>query len=411
MPNSTLRSETSGNARIVVVDDDDPIREMLVRWLRSAGHRCRSAACADEAVTLLRSEAADLLITDQRMPGRTGLDLLGQVRSEHGETAVILLTGCDDPQLATEAITRGACGYLHKPVQLRDLLFQVSRSLEQRRTFREALDRSSTLEASLAEQARVIRRAHEEIVHRLVVASMVRDDETGAHIKRIGLFSAAVAAAAGWPAEAVENLRLAAPMHDIGKIGIPDAILLKPGRLTPEEFEIMKSHTLIGASILKNSHSPMMQLAERIARSHHEWWNGNGYPDGLRGIDIPTAARITAIVDVYDALTHDRIYRPALPERDALDVLEQGRGEHFDPDLLNVFFAVLPEIRVLSLQAEDELHHDAVTTVDLFHDLLESTSADTRSVAAELRRRSSGSVANVASVEMANGRCFNPELN
>ncbi|MFM7680848.1 MAG: HD-GYP domain-containing protein, partial [Candidatus Fonsibacter sp.] len=120
--------------------------------------------------------------------------------------------------------------------------------------------------------------------------------------------------AVGWSQEEVDNMRLAAPMHDIGKIGIPDAILLKPGKLTPEEIEIMKTHTLIGASILKNSYSPMMQLAELIARSHHEWWNGTGYPDRLRGEEIPTCARIVAIVDVYDALTHDRVYRKALPE-------------------------------------------------------------------------------------------------
>lgn len=387
MSSSATLSDAGGSAQILVVDDEHPIRDMLVRWLRGAGHRCRAASSADEAVALLRAEAADLMITDQRMPGRTGLELLGQIRDEHGETAVILLTGCDDPRLATEAITRGACGYLHKPVELRDLLFQVNRSLEQRRSIREALFRSSTLEANLAEQARLVRRAHEEIVHRLVVASMVRDDETGTHIKRIGLFGAAVARAAGWPAETVECVRIAAPMHDIGKIGIPDAILLKPGKLMPEEYEIMKSHTLIGASILKNSHSPMMQLAERIARSHHEWWNGEGYPDGLRGEDIPAAARIVAIVDVFDALTHDRVYRPALPESEALAVLQRGRGKHFDPALLNVFFDVLPEIRRLSAQtADDDSLDDAVAAADLFHDFLQTTPVDTESVAVELRR-------------------------
>lgn len=406
MSNSPASSETRGNARIVVVDDERPIREMLLRWLRSAGHDCRAATSADEAAELLRACPADLLVTDQRMPGRNGIDLLGQVLGEHADTAVILLTGCDDPRLATEAMTRGASGYLHKPVELRDLLFQVNRTLEQRRTYREAQRRSSHLEGSLAEQSRLVRRAQEEIIHRLVVASMVRDDETGAHIKRIGMFGAAVARAAGWPAEDVECVRLAAPMHDIGKIGIPDAILLKPGKLTPEEYEIMKSHTLIGASILRNSHSPMMQLAERIARSHHEWWNGAGYPDGICGTDIPPAARITAVVDVYDALTHDRVYRRALPESEALAVLERGRGRQFDPELLDVFFDALPEIRELSAQTLDgEPGAAVVDTVDLFRDLFETTPAELESISANSPRDSVPFRDGVAAVAVGRHPC------
>ena len=157
----------------------------------------------------------------------------------------------------------------------------------------------------------------------------------------------------------------AAPILVTAVLGIPDAILLKPGKLTPEEIEIMKTHTLIGASILKNSYSPMMQLAELIARSHHEWWNGTGYPDRLRGEEIPTCARIVAIVDVYDALTHDRVYRKALPESEALAILEQGRGTHFDPNMLDAFFRALPVIRELAARESDPaMEHEGFGTAE-----------------------------------------------
>lgn len=340
--------------RVLVVDDERPTREMLLRWLHGAGYQCQSAANVDEAFAVLERAAVDLVISDIRMPGRSGLDLLAELQAKRMDQAVVILTGSEDPKLATTAISRGVWGYLLKPVEQDALLFEVRRSIERRRLLDATHEYTTNLERRVSEQTRLARMANEEVVHRLVEASMVRDDETGAHIKRIGLFSAAVAEAAGWSTEEVANLRLAAPMHDIGKIGIPDAILLKPGKLTPDEYEIMKTHTLIGASILRNSHSPMMQLAERIARSHHEKWNGAGYPDELRGEAIPACARIVAIVDVYDALTHDRVYRPALPESEALDILEQGRATHFDPELLDVFVSALPVIRDLANSETDQ---------------------------------------------------------
>lgn len=198
------------------------------------------------------------------------------------------------------------------------------------------------------EALREVASAHHEALLRLSRAAEYRDDDTGVHIVRIGFLAEALALHLGQPAPWATLLRQAAPMHDIGKIGIPDAILCKPGKLTPEEFEVMKTHTVIGANILRDSQTPMLRLAETIARSHHERWDGSGYPDGLAGKDIPEGARIVAIVDVYDALTHDRVYRPALPEAEALELIERGRGSHFDPELLDQFLSVLPEIRELS---------------------------------------------------------------
>jgi putative two-component system response regulator len=205
----------------------------------------------------------------------------------------------------------------------------------------------SRLEETVREQTRVVRRAHEETVQRLVSASLCRDEETGAHIRRTGALSEVLAKAAGWSAEEVENIRLAAPMHDVGKIGIPDAILRKPGKLTPEEFAIMKTHTMLGARMLAGSDSPMLKMAEQIALNHHERWDGGGYPNGLAGYAIPESARIMAIVDVYDALAHDRVYRPALPAEEVLATMQQGEGTHFDPLLLALFFSHLEEMDAL----------------------------------------------------------------
>jgi putative two-component system response regulator len=210
------------------------------------------------------------------------------------------------------------------------------------------------LEEKVRAQTVLLRRSHEETIHRLVVASMWRDEETGAHIRRTGLLSEVLARAAGWSAAEAETIRLAAPMHDVGKIGIPDAILQKPGKLTPEEFEVMKTHTTIGAEMLTGSDSPMLQMAREIVLCHHERWDGKGYPAGLAGLDIPEAARIVAVVDVYDALAHDRVYRPALPEDEILSWMRQRSGTHFDPGLAALFFAHYDEFREIAQEYPDE---------------------------------------------------------
>jgi putative two-component system response regulator len=209
------------------------------------------------------------------------------------------------------------------------------------------------LEHALQEQTIAIRRAQEETIHRLVSASLWRDEETGMHIRRTALLSEFLAQAAGWSAGEAENIRLAAPMHDVGKIGIPDAILRKPGKLTPEEFEIMKTHTIIGARMLSGSDAPMLKMAAEIALNHHEYWDGGGYPAGLAGDAIPESARILAVVDVYDAMRHDRVYRPGHSEDEVLGVMQQGAGTHFDPLLLTIFFSHLDEIRRISEEHPD----------------------------------------------------------
>ncbi len=281
------------------------------------------------------------------MPGGSGLDLLDQIQQSLPDTAAIMLTAEGDTAKAIRALTSGAYGYLIKPVERKELLIQVRNALERRQLVIENREYTHRLEDKVREQTRAIRLAYEETIHRLVKASLFRDKETGAHIKRTGWYSELLAATIGWDRERVEQIRLAAPMHDIGKIGIPDAVLCKPGKLTPDEFAAMQTHAQLGARLLAGSHSPVLRMAYEIALGHHERWDGKGYPSGLKGREIPEAARIVAIVDVYDALTHDRVYRPALPEQEVLAILRAGRGTHFDPELLDVFLSLLPEMRVI----------------------------------------------------------------
>ena len=210
------------------------------------------------------------------------------------------------------------------------------------------------LEKMVREQTLAIYRAHEETIYRLVRASLSRDEETGAHIRRVGLYSEQLAVAAGWDAKRVDEIRLAAPMHDVGKIGIPDAILRKPGKLTPHEISILRTHSVIGSNMLAGSTSPVLQMAQDIAMHHHQRWDGTGYPTGLAGNQIPEAARIVGIVDVYDALSHDRVYRKALPESEVLQIMVDARGTHFDPRLLDIFMSLLPEMRTIAQAVPDE---------------------------------------------------------
>jgi putative two-component system response regulator len=350
--NCPLNGAATVNA--LVVDDEPYVRDIISRWLTGTGYSCSQAANANAAWEHLQRHEVHLVTLDIAMPGWTGIDLLPDIKGSYPDTEVLMLTGRGEATTAIQALTSGASSYLIKPIQREELLFHARRALERRQLIVERRQYTQQLEDKVREQTAVIRHAHEETIHRLVSASMYRDEETGAHIRRTGLYSELIADVLGWSAADVEHLRLAAPMHDVGKLGVPDAVLCKPGKLTRDEFEIMKTHTSIGARILAGSDSPMLQMAEQIARCHHERWDGGGYPAGLAGAAIPEVARIVAIVDVYDALTHDRVYRPAMTEDEALAIIEQGRGTHFDPSLVSVFFGLLPEMRRIAHYHPDD---------------------------------------------------------
>ena len=210
---------------------------------------------------------------------------------------------------------------------------------------REHLLNEEALERAVESRTAAIRQREEEIAMRLLAAAGIRDEETGSHVRRIGLFSAAVGQALGWNAGRIADIRVAAPMHDIGKIGIPDAILLKPGKLTADEYRIMQQHTTIGAKMLGGSDIPLLVMSSEIALCHHEKWDGSGYPNGKHGEDIPIAARIVAIVDVYDAMLNRRVYKAPIAESEVLRSMADAAGKHFDPALLDVFTSILPVIR------------------------------------------------------------------
>jgi len=341
-------------ATVLVIDDESAVRDLITRWLSADGHGCAQAATAQAAWEYLQAHDVHLVTLDIRMPGDSGIDLLHQIGQTYPDTSVIMISAVEETQMAIEALTCGACAYLVKPVKRDQLIFHARRALERRQLVVDNRRYLRRLEQRVREQTVAIRRAHEETICRLLAACLWRDGETGMHLRRTGLLSELLAKGANWPASDAEDIRLAAPMHDVGKIGIRDTILRKPGKLSPEESEAMKQHTLIGSGMLAGSNVPMLQMARDIALAHHEHWDGNGYPAGLSGHAIPESARIVAIVDVFDALTHDRVHRPAIPEEEALAIMQKGAGRQFDPLLLAIFFSQLAAISRIARENQDE---------------------------------------------------------
>ncbi len=341
-------------ANILLVDDEPDISRILSSWLSRAGYYCLTATTGEEALDILQEGNIQLVVSDIMMPGMSGIDLLGFIKELFPDVAVILVTAVDDRKTAIMTLELGAYGYVIKPFDMNEILINVANALERRRLTLLSQEYEQSLETAVREKTREVREREEQIVLRLISASGCRDDETGAHIRRIGLYASVIANDIGWNRESVADIRLAAAMHDVGKIGILDRILLKPGKLTPEEFEIMKTHTTIGARLLGNSNIPLLHMAKEIALSHHEKWDGSGYPNGLAGEEIPESGRIVALADVYDALVMDRVYRPAIPEPEALAMMTSNRGSYFDPTLFDRFMDLLPEIRRIRQEVQDD---------------------------------------------------------
>jgi putative two-component system response regulator len=334
--------------RILIVDDEGQIRELVRRILERDGYDCTTAGSAEEAQELLAAEPFALLLADLQLPGESGLDLISHVHATHEETATIMVTGVDDSTLASTALSIGAYGYIVKPFSPSELTIQVMNALRRRKLERAQRDERARLErtvrARTAELSRAVeglKRSEEETALRLAAAVEARDHETGEHIERVSAYSARVAEKLGLPTEQCELIRRASRLHDIGKIGVADGILLKPGPLSIPERAAMQRHAEIGHDILAGSQHELLELAATIAWTHHERVDGSGYPRGLTGEDIPLAGRIVAIVDVFDALTTDRPYRAALDREAALELLEDGRGEQFDPKVLDAFLETI----------------------------------------------------------------------
>ncbi len=355
-----LPGQAAKDVRILVVDDQDIIRLALTRMLKKAGYSCVEASSGRECLELLDKEHFHLVLSDIQMPGMNGLDLVRAMAHRIPETAVLMVSSMDDVEVAAQCFQEGAYGYVLKPVQTHGILINVASALRRRMLEIEHKAKETWLEDKVREQTVEIRDSREEIAFRLISASEHRDNETGAHIRRIGLYAAEMGRFLGWNPAQVDCVLSAAPMHDIGKIGIPDRILQKGGALNDEEWIIMKTHTLIGANILKGSSVPFIQMGARIAVGHHEKWDGTGYPGGLKRQKIPLEARIVALVDVFDALSNRRCYKEPWPEARVLELVQKERGTHFDPDLADLFLARFDAFRKILNANPDhaELHEE-----------------------------------------------------
>lgn len=341
---------------IVIVDDDNFNLRVFEKIVGSSGdHDVRCFNVSAEALEWCSSNDPDLIITDYNMPAPDGLGFIESLGKQRAlsRTPVMMITSESDKKLRYRALELGASDFLNKPVDEVEMVARVRNLLEVRQN-RTRLERyAHDLDIAVANATDKLREREQDTIHCLTRAAEFRDNETGMHIVRMGHYSAVLGRAAGFsPAEA-ELMLLAAPMHDVGKVATPDYILLKNGPLTPSEFEIMKQHTVAGYEILRGVDSDMLRLAATIALTHHERFDGSGYPNGVKGTEIPIAGRIVAICDVFDALLSNRPYKEAWPLDRTLDALSKGRGSHFDPELVLTFFGVMKEILELRREYSD----------------------------------------------------------
>ena len=346
------------NRNILIVDDEEPIRRVIGYLLSPHGYPVDFAADAREARKKLDTHPFALMLCDVNMPGESGMDLVRSILSERPETAAIMVTGLDSSVLANAAIEVGAFGYIVKPFESSEVLINVANALRRRklelenRFHRENLEdivrtRTIALQQALdwlERSEKELRLSREETIQRLAIAAEFRDSSTARHIHRMSHYCELLARRCGLSSDRCDLIRTASPMHDIGKIGTPDHVLLKPGKFTQEEFGVIAQHAEIGYRILSGSDAELLKVAAVIAYTHHERFDGTGYPRGLKGEAIPIEGRIASIADAFDALTTQRVYKPAFEIGHTIELMLKHRGEHFDPELLDIFFSSTDEL-------------------------------------------------------------------
>ncbi len=332
-------------ARILAVDDQTQNVTVLQRLLQRAGfERVQTTTDPHSAVAMFHAERPDLVLLDLHMPGMDGFAVLDAITpSIPAETylPIVFITADVDAHLKKKALSRGAKDFVNKPFDPSEIVLRIRNLLEARFLYRALEAQNEILEARVQERTEELEQAQLELLHRLSRAADFRDDDTMQHTERVGRTSAALARELGLSEETVTLIRRAAPLHDLGKIAVPDSILLKGGRLNDEEFAVVKSHTEIGARLLSGSAHPLLQMAEEIARTHHEQWDGSGYLQGLREEEIPLVSRIVAVADVFDALTHARAYKQSWPLPDAVEELRRQRGSQFDPAVVDALLRII----------------------------------------------------------------------
>jgi len=329
--------------RILCVEDDEQVRRLISRLVEAAGHECDVAADADEARALLETGDFAVVLCDIGLPGESGLDLLAELSRRSPDVATVMVTGHDSPTTADTALELGAYGYVTKPFGSNSLRIDLANALHRRRLELERREYEENLEATVALRTEELRRAYRETVDRLGRAIDYHDGTTGAHIDRVASYAAEITLELGLGEERAELIRFASPLHDVGKLAIGEDLLGKVGPLTTEERREIERHTEAGYELLAGSGNELLDLAATIAWSHHERWDGGGYPRGLAGEQIPLEGRIVAVADVYDALTSDRPYRRRMRPEDARAYIEGESGAAFDPRVVEAFVvAVTP---------------------------------------------------------------------
>lgn len=336
-----LRALTYSEARLLIVDDDPAIVMYLQGLLERAGYnRVVSTTDPREAVVLLDAFKPDVVVLDLQMPFQDGFAVMAQLQPYIPATEylpILVLTGNDSPDAKRRALFGGAKDFLSKPFDPLELLLRLHNLLGARFLNIRLREQNHALGVQVSERAQQLLAAQDDTIERLAQVLEFHDDALGHHTKRVGDLAADIATMMGMQPVQVDLVGRAATLHDVGKVGIPDNILLKPDRLTADEFEVIKMHTSIGSRILSGSRSDYLKMAEQIALAHHERWDGMGYPMGLSAEDIPLPARIVAVADFYDAVTHERPYRPAWSKERALEVIREGSGTHFDPLVVQAF--------------------------------------------------------------------------
>lgn len=353
---------------ILVVDDEHYNRSLMEDFLSPLGYEVILARDGEEALAKVEETSPDVVLLDVMMPKLDGFAVARTLKSRDDTKTipVVMLTALMDMGSRIRAFELGADDFFTKPVALIELKARMQSLLKVKAYNDSMIEDHRYLEAEVARRTEQLRQANQkmkatalETILRLSRAAEYRDEETGAHIQRMSRYAVAVARRMGLDEPFIETMIYGLPMHDIGKIGVPDYILLKMGKLTPAEWEIMKQHTVIGGKILEGSDSELIQTARTIALTHHEKWNGTGYPEGLKGAEIPLVGRIASIADVFDALTSSRPYRlKPFSLEDTFRIIAEGRGTDFDPEIVDAFLSVQDEITAINRKLAD--YHEGV---------------------------------------------------
>lgn len=342
-----MSGETLNRERILIVDDEPANLKLLDKMLRGDGYQGLTLVDDPrEVLAQYRATRPDLILLDINMPHLDGYQVMEQLNALEDPLLppIVILTAQSGKGFLLRALALGARDYLTKPFDRNELLMRVRNLLDAQLAHRMMHDQAKVLAQLVQEQTEELHHTRLQVVQRLGQAAEYRDEETGNHILRMSHSCALLARAIGWDERQCDLILNASPMHDIGKIGIPDAILLKPGKFEPDEWAIMKTHAEIGARLLDGDDSDLMRMAREIALTHHEKWDGSGYPNGLAGEAIPQSGRIAALADVFDALTSVRPYKKAWTVEAAVDLIKENSGKHFDPELVVVFLSELSGI-------------------------------------------------------------------